>query len=89
MEHGAARDRVVNIGSGDEEITMGELARLMVKVSGRAVDVRDAPELGGSVSRRNGDVTFLRTLLGGHEYTSLEQGLRECWAWQEESRWIA
>lgn len=89
MEHETARDRVVNIGSGDEEITMGELARLMVKVSGRAIEVRDGPELGGSVSRRNGDVTFLRSLLGAHEYTSLERGLRECWAWQDEFRWIA
>ncbi len=88
MEHEAARARVVNIGSGGNEITMGALARLMVQVSGRAIEVQDAPALEGSVDRRNADITFLRGLLGDYEFTPLEQGLSECWAWQEKSGWV-
>lgn len=89
MEHDAARGRVVNIGSLDKETTMGDLARLMVRVSGRAVEVKDAPDLEGSVSRRSPNVAFLRALLGKYEFTSLERGLQECWIWQEKSGWVA
>jgi len=89
MESAQALDRVVNVGAAGTEITIGELARRMVRVSGRATRVADAPAVDGSVQRRCGDVTLMHRLLGAHEFIPLEQGLRQCWQWQEESGWIA
>jgi nucleoside-diphosphate-sugar epimerase len=89
MEEPAAQGRVVNVGSGDDEISMGDLARRMVRISGRDIEVRDAPELPGSVSRRKPDVTFLQSLLGNHRCVSLQEGLEECWAWQRQTEWVA
>ena len=89
MEEPAALGRVVNVGSGDDEISMGDLARLMVQVSGRDIEVRDAPELPGSVSRRRPEVSFMKSLLGDHRWVPLREGLEECWAWQRESEWVA
>jgi UDP-glucose 4-epimerase/UDP-glucuronate decarboxylase len=89
MEAPAAQDRVVNVGSDDAEIAMGELARRMVRVSGRDVQVLDAPAVDASVARRRGDIAFLKRLLGEHRFVPLEEGLRECWAWQERTGWVA
>jgi nucleoside-diphosphate-sugar epimerase len=89
MERDAAKGRVVNIGSHDEDITIGDLARRMVETSGRDIRVVDAEDLPGSVSRRRPDVRFMDELLGDHRFTSLEDGLAECWAWQEETGWVA
>lgn len=89
MEAPEAENCVVNVGSDDAEIAIGELARRMVRVSGREVGVLDAPAVDASVARRRGDVAFLRRLLGAYAFVPLESGLRECWQWQQETGWIA
>jgi len=81
--------RVVNVGSHDEEIAIGELARRMVEVSGRDVQVVPSADVPGSVTRRRPDITVMAGLLGEHQYTSLMEGLEECWVWQERTGWIA
>ena len=53
------------------------------------IEVRDAPELPGSVSRRRPEVSFMKSLLGDHRWVPLREGLEECWAWQRESEWVA
>jgi len=89
MEHPDSLNRVVNIGSDDDEITIGDLVRRMVKISGRDVPVEADEDVRGSVSRRRADLTFLRTLLPEHRLTSMDDGLQECWDWQVANRWIA
>jgi UDP-glucuronate decarboxylase len=89
MEARAAENAVVNVGSDDAEIAMGELARRMVRISGRAARVVDAPAVDASVARRRGDIAFLKRLLGPYAFVPLESGLAECWQWQLQAGWIA
>lgn len=89
MEGAGSLGQVVNVGSDGCEISMGDLARMMVKVSGRQIIVEDQPGLSGSVSRRAPDISRLHGLMGDYNFTQLEEGLRECWEWQERAKWIA
>ena len=89
MEADLDDGHVVNIGSPAEEITIGELAEQMVTISGRDIRLDAAEDVPGSVQRRRPDVALMDSLLGGHRYTTLEEGLQECWAWQQETGWIA
>lgn len=89
MEQPEPEYRLLNIGSDDEEIAIGDLARRMVAVSGRDTRVVAADDLPGSVSRRRPDISRMAALLGDYRFTSLDEGLEECWAWQKDTRWIA
>lgn len=72
----AAAGQVVNVG-GDREITMLELAKIMLALGGRDVEPTCEPAPRGSVARRAADTTKLRHLIDFSERWSLEAGLRE------------
>ncbi|MFM2206456.1 MAG: hypothetical protein RL213_431 [Bacteroidota bacterium] len=66
---------VGNIGT-DQEITVLDLAKLIVKVTGSSSKIVHLPSLKeGDMTRRRPDITKMRQLLG-RDFTSLEDGLR-------------
>jgi GDP-L-fucose synthase len=75
----------LNLGS-DEEITIAELARLIVELSGLAVEVVVDPSKPDGQPRRACDTTRARQQLGFTATTSLRSGLARTLAWYRQAR---
>jgi nucleoside-diphosphate-sugar epimerase len=73
--------RTLNIGSERPEVSIGELAELIVRVVGKPLRIAPAPTTPGSPSRRCPDMTLTSELVGIEADTPLEQGVRRTWAW--------
>jgi len=83
----AALGQTINIGSG-REISIGDLAQLIAKLTGRAITIesdsqRIRPEK-SEVDRLLADPTLAGTVLGWKPHISLEQGLEQTIVWIEE-----
>ncbi|HEY8338414.1 MAG TPA: NAD-dependent epimerase/dehydratase family protein, partial [Egibacteraceae bacterium] len=73
----------LNLGT-DRMVTINELARIVIEVSGkRDLTLRhvDGPQ---GVRGRNSDNSLLRKVLGWEPTTSLEDGIRQTYAWVEK-----
>ncbi|HVE80869.1 MAG TPA: NAD-dependent epimerase/dehydratase family protein [Candidatus Dormibacteraeota bacterium] len=76
-EEGSVVNDVVNIGS-DAEISMNDLAKAIIKVTGSKSKVVHVPPLKeGDMPRRQPDITKMKQLLG-RDFTPLEDGLKRC-----------
>jgi nucleoside-diphosphate-sugar epimerase len=82
---GAAMGRIVHIGNDAEEISIGDLAKLVLRVSGYDPSVEFLPAPQGSVERRCPDLTTLRELTGYEPTVSLEDGVRRTFDWYREN----
>jgi len=75
----------VHIG-GTDEITMRELAKKMFAVAGwqpRQLAIQPSPR--GSVRRRLADISKIKNLVGWQPEVSLEQGLKNTFAWYQQT----
>lgn len=74
----------INLGSG-EEISIGELARLVIHLVGRSVTIESDEQrirpIKSEVERLVADNTLARTLLGWEPTVSLEEGLEHTIEW--------
>ena len=75
----------LNLGS-DEEITIADLARLVIEVSGLDVDIRLDPTKPDGQPRRSCDTTRARGELGFEAYTPLREGLTRTLEWYVRAR---
>jgi UDP-glucose 4-epimerase len=71
----SANRAVINIGSG-QEVSISELARQVVRATGKQASILYNPTISGGVSRLVADVRLARESLGWVPRTSLEEGLR-------------
>lgn len=71
----SCENQILNIGT-DQEITIHDMARLIMEVAGITGDLKLEPAPRGSVMRRRGDTTKLRKLLGFVPQISLREGIR-------------
>lgn len=78
-EHAADADPI-NIGSEDE-VSMGDLARLIVEESGRNTSIRFDPSKPAGQPRRACDTTRAHRLLGFRATVPLREGLRKTLKW--------
>jgi UDP-glucose 4-epimerase/UDP-glucuronate decarboxylase len=80
MATDAAMGQLVHIGT-DTETGIGDLAKLVLRVTDfhPALDSQPAPP--GSVTRRCPDITKLRALTGYEPAVSLEEGVRHTYEW--------
>jgi nucleoside-diphosphate-sugar epimerase len=69
-----------NVGGG-EEASMLEVIRLLERISGRSLAVRQLRPARGDVPRTRADVSRIAAELGWAPATSLEDGLTAMWAW--------
>jgi GDP-D-mannose 3',5'-epimerase len=72
----------VNIGS-DEMISVNDLARLIIEIAGKSLDIRhvDGPQ---GVRGRNSDNELIESRLGWRPTTPLREGLVATYAWISE-----
>jgi UDP-glucose 4-epimerase len=76
----AETNGVFNIGSGTR-ITINELAVLVQKVSGQAVELAYGPPRPGDVRDSLADISAARRELGFEPAVAMKAGLEEYWAW--------
>ena len=69
------QDQILNIGT-DQEISIQDMALLIMEVAGIQGELTLEPAPPGSVLRRQGDVTKLRDLLGFQARVDLRTGIR-------------
>lgn len=90
-----ALGRIVHIGNDTEEIGIGDLAELILRVAGHEPRMRMLAAPPGSVARRCPDLTTLRDLTGFEPAVRLEDGVRGTFDWYREavgvvgSRWTS
>ncbi len=77
----ACVQEITHIGNMKEEITIQELARLVLSLMGVAVSIEERGRRSDSVSRRCPDTTKLRDLTGFEAKVSLRDGLRSTIDW--------
>jgi nucleoside-diphosphate-sugar epimerase len=67
--------RLINVGSG-AEVSVRELVRLVIEVTGSKAEIVYNPRTDPGVSRMKADLTLARQKLNYQPRTSLEEGLR-------------
>ena len=73
--------QVLNVGNESPELTIGELAEMIVRVVGRNLTIVPRPATPGSPERRCPDMSRLRQLTGYAARIPLEEGVRRTYDW--------
>jgi nucleoside-diphosphate-sugar epimerase len=73
--------KVFNVGNDDEEITMGELAKKVIDLTGKDVAINPMPATPGSPERRCPSITKLKEAISYVKQYPLEKGLQETFDW--------
>lgn len=73
---------IVNIGS-DEMITINDLAKMVIRISGKELRINNIPGPQG-VRGRNSDNTLIQEKLGWKPNTRLEDGITKLYHWIEQ-----
>lgn len=76
-----ARNVVLNVG-GDEAYEVGELARAVIEVTGKQLEIVHLPPR-NEVVHAHSDHTRFREVLGTTQQTSLLDGLARTWEWAQ------
>ncbi|MCY1139323.1 NAD-dependent epimerase/dehydratase family protein [Actinoplanes sp. Pm04-4] len=79
-----AAGQIVHIGNDREETNIGDLAKLVLRVSGTTAAISPSSAPPGSVRRRCPDLSKLRELTGYEPSVTLEEGVRTTYAWYAE-----
>jgi UDP-glucose 4-epimerase len=80
-ETAAGSGETLNIGNQSPEVTIGELAALILKVVGKDLRIVPQPAASGSPVRRCPDMTKTRALTGYESQIGLEQGIDLTYNW--------
>jgi UDP-glucose 4-epimerase/UDP-glucuronate decarboxylase len=80
----AAAGRIVNIGDDTSEITIRDLADLVLSTCSRSPAISAEPPPAGSVSRRCPDIGLLRKLTDFEPAVALSDGVRRTYEWYRE-----
>lgn len=81
VENPSAAGEIVHIGNDKAETSVGDLARLVLKVAGVKARVVSQPPPAGSAAYRMPDLTKMRRLTGFEPSIGLEEGIRRTFYW--------
>jgi len=73
----------VNIGS-DRLVTIDELAQIIIKISGKNIEIKHDLSKPQGVRGRNADITLVKKEVGWEPKVSLEEGLRRTYEWAKQ-----
>ena len=77
--------KVYNIGSDDEEITMGELSQNIMKIIDKVLDINPLPSTPGSPERRCPSIKKLKKDTEYKPQYSLDDGLKQTFNWYHKN----
>ncbi|THB62785.1 MAG: NAD-binding protein, partial [Desulfovibrio sp.] len=75
--------QVLNVGSQEPEVTMGELAGIVLRALGKDLPIAPLPSTPGSPPRRCPDMAKTHQLTGVAAQVGLEQGVAQTLDWYE------
>ena len=82
----AAAHGTFNVGNQDQEVSIGEVARLVVQTLGRSdVEILPLPDTPGSPTRRCPDMKWTVGVTGFRATVALEDGIRRTYRWYDEN----
>ena len=70
-----------NIGRQEQEISIGDLAEIIVAVVGKSLLIAPKPEMAGSPVRRCPDISRVLSIINYRPKVSLEEGIRKMFRW--------
>jgi nucleoside-diphosphate-sugar epimerase len=71
----------LNVGSEAPEVAIGELARMLVGIVGKSLEIAPGPDTPGSPQRRCPDMAKTTRLTGYRAAVDLETGIRRTYEW--------
>lgn len=77
----SCRGLTLNLGSCDREFSIAEVARVVLDVVGRDLEIEEMPETAGSPARRAPDMSLARTLTGFESRIELREGVGRTYDW--------
>jgi len=77
----ACEGETLNIGRQEPEVSIGDLARLIVNTVGKRLAIVPGPTTAGSPPRRCPDMTKTRSLTGFEPTVDLERGVERTYSW--------
>ena len=83
-ELSGCRGQTLNIGNQEPEITIGELAKLILKTVDKDMPIKPLPVTPGSPMRRCPDMTKTIELTGYNTRVGLEQGIQQTFQWYRD-----
>lgn len=83
-EHESACGEAYNIGNESPEVTIQTVAEVVLKVTGKEIDIIGRPETVGSPARRCPSMEKTRECVGFSGEVSLEEGICRTFAWYKE-----
>ncbi|KMY86517.1 dTDP-glucose 4,6-dehydratase [Candidatus Paraburkholderia calva] len=84
-EADSAVGQTVNIGNESPEVTIGELAKVVVSTVGRELKLVPQPATAGSPARRCPSMRLLDKLTGVQGQVGLEEGVGQTYRWYHET----
>ena len=81
MESGGADGETINIGNDRTEVTMGDLARSVLRVAGVQGEIQPSHAAHDPIARRCPDIAKARRLLAYEPAVGLDEGLEKTLAW--------
>ena len=79
------RNQTLNVGSLEGEITIENLAKIVIKTVGKEMLIEPMPETPGSPTRRCPDMSKTTILTGYKPVVSVEDGVRKTYEWYKEN----
>jgi nucleoside-diphosphate-sugar epimerase len=76
-----AEGEILNVGNEDGEVSIGELARVVLAVVGKQLEIVAGPETPGSPRRRCPDMTKTTRLTGYRPSVDLDAGIMQTYEW--------
>lgn len=77
-------NQTMNLGTQEPEITMRDLAKIIIGITGKELEIKDMPTTEGSPKRRCPDMQKTNELIGYNERVSLNEGIRKTYNWYRE-----
>jgi len=77
-------NEVLNLGTEPPEITIRELAEIVIRSVGKELSIEAAPETPGSPSRRCPDMTRMSELTGYQSIVGPEDGVARTYEWYRD-----
>jgi UDP-glucose 4-epimerase len=79
----AGEGKVLNIGNQDPEVTIGELARTIIKIVNKKVSIRALEPTEGSPVRRCPDISSAKAVTGYSPQVDLAEGIEKTFRWYQ------
>ena len=81
----ACQGRTLNLGTEAPEVSIRQLVRICIEVSGKKLDIVEYPPTPGSPARRSPDMRETKEMLRFQSWIILQQGIEKTWAWYRDN----